>query len=98
MDARLAYSNIQINRLGVQDNLDDNTYEYVRRYFAMTSFLGAALPPQYDPRLLTLRRAISPITGTTDIQGTVDTIQMGIHQRLQTKRGPEGQAPDRSTT
>jgi len=90
IDARFAYANVNLNRLGIQDNLDDNTYEYVRRYFAMTSFAGAVLPPQYDPRFLTLRRAISPITGTTDVQGTIDTIQLAIRQRLQTKRGPEG--------
>jgi hypothetical protein len=39
---------------------------------------------------LILRRAMSPITGSTDVQGTINTVQLGIHQRLQTKRGPEG--------
>ena len=48
------------------------------------------LPAQYDPRFLILRRALSPITGTTDVQATVETLKLGIHQRLQTKRGPEG--------
>jgi hypothetical protein len=48
------------------------------------------LPQQYDPRFLMLRRVTSPITGSTDIQGSIETIQLGIHQRLQTKRGPEG--------
>ena len=37
-----------------------------------------------------LRRGISPITGTTDIQATIETLKLGIHQRLQTKRGQEG--------
>src|SRR5262249_43322887 len=41
-------------------------------------------------RFLTLRRAISPITGTTDVQASMETLQLGLHQRLQTKRGPEG--------
>ncbi len=45
---------------------------------------------QYDPRFLILRRALSPITGTTDIQAAIQTLKLGIHQRLQTKRGPEG--------
>jgi len=74
----------------IQDQIDDNTYEYVRRYFALTTFAGGLLPPQYDPRLLTLRRAESPITGTTDVQDTIETLQLGVHQRLQTHRGPDG--------
>ena len=48
------------------------------------------MPGPYDPRALILRRALSPITGTTDIQSTITTLQLGLHQRLQTKRGPEG--------
>ena len=77
-------------RLGVQDDLDDNTYEYIRRYFALTNYGGGVLPPQYDPRHLILRRVLSPITGPTDIQASIETLQLNIHQRLQTKRGPEG--------
>jgi hypothetical protein len=90
VDFRSAYSNVHLNRIGVQDDLDNNTYEYVRRYFTLTNYVGGILPAQYDPRLLTLRRVISPITGTTDIQDTIETVQFGIRQRLQTKRGPEG--------
>jgi hypothetical protein len=89
-DYRDAYSNVPLNRIGVQDDLDDNTYEEVRRYFALTNYAGGLLPPQYDPRFLILRRGISPITGTTDIQASIQMVQLGIHQRLQTKRGPEG--------
>ena len=87
---RTAYSNVKLNSIGVQDDLDDNTYEYDRRYFALTQYIGGLLPAQYDPRQLILRRAISPITGTTDIQASVETLQLGIHQRLQTHRGQEG--------
>ena len=50
-------------QIGVQDDLDDNTYEFTRRYFALTNYAGGILPPQYDPRFLILRRALSPITG-----------------------------------
>ncbi len=89
-DYRNAYSNVPLNSIGVQDQLDDNTYEYTRRYFALTNYAGAILPAQYDPRFLILRRALSPITGTTDIQASIETLKLGIHQRLQTKRGPEG--------
>ena len=89
-DFRDAYSNVNLNSLGVQDDLDDNAYEYTRRYFALTNYVGGILPAQYDPRLLILRRALSPITGTTDIQATIETLKLGIHQRLQTKRGQEG--------
>ena len=89
-DFRDAYSNVPLNSVGVQDDLDDNTYEYTRRYFALTNYVGGILPPQYDPRFLMLRRAISPITGTTDVQASIETLKLGIHQRLQTKRGQEG--------
>ena len=89
-DFRAAYANHQLNSIAVQDDLDDNTYEFVRRYFAMTSWTGGILPFPYDPRHLILRRALSPITGTTDIQASITTLQLGLHQRLQTKRGPEG--------
>jgi hypothetical protein len=90
VDYRDGFSNVNLNSLGVQDDLDDNTYEYSRRYFALTNYIGGVLPGQYDPRNLILRRAQSPISGSTDIQGTMETLKMGIHQRLQTKRGPEG--------
>ena len=90
VDARAAFSNVRLNQIAVQDDLDDNTYEFVRRYFAMTSFVGGILPQPYDPRHYLLRNMISPITGTTDVQASIDTVQIGIHQRLQTKRGPKG--------
>ena len=89
-DYRNAVSNVNLDQIGVQDDLDDNTYETVRRYFALTNYSGGILPMQYDPRHLILRRTLSPITGTTDVQGTMETLHLGIHQRLQTKRGPEG--------
>ena len=89
-DFRDAWSNVNLNSIGVQDDLDDNSYEMTRRYFAMFNYAGGLLPAQYDPRFLLLRRAASPITQTTDIQATIETLHMGIHQRLQTKRGPEG--------
>ena len=94
-DSRVAWSNVKLNNIAVQDDLDDNTYEYVRRYLALTSFTGGILPFPYDPRHLILRQTLSPITGTTDVQASIDTVQLGIHQRLQTKRGPDRQAADR---
>jgi len=89
-DSRVAWSNVRLNSIAVQDDLDDNTYEYTRRYLALTSFTGGILPSPYDPRHLILRQTLSPITGTTDVQASIDTVQLGIHQRLQTKRGPKG--------
>ncbi len=89
-DFRNAVSNVRLDSIGIQDDLDDNTYESVRRYFALTNYVGGILPAQYDPRHLILRRGLSPITGTTDVQGTMETLHLGIHQRLQTKRGAEG--------
>src|SRR5262245_21076753 len=49
-DARAAWSNVRLNNIAVQDDLDDNTYEWVRRYLAFTSFTGGILPFPYDPR------------------------------------------------
>jgi hypothetical protein len=89
-DARAASSNVKLNNIAVQDDLDDNTYEYVRRYLAITSFTGGILPFPYDPRHLILRQTLSPITATTDVQSSIDTVTLGVHQRLQTKRGPKG--------
>jgi hypothetical protein len=89
-DARTAYSNQQLNKIAVQDDLNDNTYEYVLRYEALTQFTGGLLPFPYDPRHLLLRQTLSPITDTTDIQASINTVQLGLHQRLQTKRGPIG--------
>jgi hypothetical protein len=90
VDYGTSYSNTGLGRIGLTDDLDDNTYEYVRRYFALYNYEGGILPPQFDPRYLTLRRFVSPISGSTDVQDTIQAVQMGIHQRLQTKRGPEG--------
>ncbi len=89
-DYRDSFSNVPLNSIGVQDDLDDNTYEYTRRYFALTNYIGGVLPAQYDPRNLLLRRGLSPITGTTDVQASINMLKLGVHQRLQTKRGPEG--------
>ena len=89
-DARAAFSNVRLNNIAIQDDLDDNTYEAVRRYLAITTFAGGILPMPYDPRHLLLRQMVSPITGTTDVQGSMDTVMLGLHQRLQTKRGPQG--------
>ncbi len=89
-DARAAQSNVKLNNIAVQDDLDDNTYEYVRRYLAITSFTGGILPFPYDPRHLILREMLSPITATTDVQASINTVQLGVHQRLQTKRGTIG--------
>ena len=52
VDARDAFSNVGLNRIGVQDDVDDNDYEYVRRFFALTNYAGGVLPGQYDPRFL----------------------------------------------
>ncbi len=89
-DYRNAVSNVKLNQIGVQDDLDDNTYELVRRYFALDNYVGGVLPQQYDPRHLIMRRVISPITGTTDVQGSMQTLQLNVHSRLQTLRGPKG--------
>ena len=89
-DYRNSASNVGLNQIGVTDQIDDNSYEFTRRYFAMTNYLNGVLPAQYDPRFLMLRRALSPISGPTDIQASMQTLHLGIHQRLQTKRGPEG--------
>ncbi|WP_165063701.1 hypothetical protein [Paludisphaera rhizosphaerae] len=89
-DYRTAYSTVQLNNLAIQDDLDDNTYEYVRRYFAITLWNNGLLPYNYDPRHLILRRTLSPISGPNDVQASIETLNFGVHQRLQTKRGPEG--------
>ena len=56
-DFRAAFANQSLNSIAVQDDLDDNEYEFVRRYFAITNWTGGILPGPYDPRALILRRA-----------------------------------------
>jgi len=87
-DYRDAYSTLDLNRIGVQDDIDDNTTEFVRRFFAMSQFNQGVLPAQFSPILLSLRRGDSPIAGTIDIQDRIETLRFGVNQRLQTKRGP----------
>lgn len=89
-DYRDAYSAMALQSIGVQDQLDDNTYEFVRRYFAFTNYGGGTLPAQYNPLLLAARRNLSPITGTTDVLQSMNTVKLDWNHRLQTKRGPEG--------
>lgn len=89
-DYRTVYSTLPLGRIGIQDQYDDDTYEFTRRYFALTNYVGGLLPLQYDPRYLVLRRAYSPISFTPDIQDRIETLKFGINQRLQTKRGPDG--------
>ena len=92
-DYRDAFSNVHLNEIGVQDTLDDNTYEFVRRYFALTNYAGGLF------RLSTTPGSCScagdhPDHGHDRRSGTMQTLQLGIRQRLQTKRGPEGTAKD----
>jgi len=89
-DFRTAYSTEGLERIGIQDDLDDNTYEFVRRNFALINYTNGLVPAQYSPVLLTLRRTSSPITGTVDVQDDLQTLKLAVRQRLQTKRGPEG--------
>ncbi len=90
VDFRTAYSSVNLEQIGVQDQYDDDTYELTRRYFALTNYVGGLLPMQYDPRFLMLRRALNPVVFTPDLQSDLMTVKFGLHQRLQTKRGPEG--------
>jgi hypothetical protein len=90
VDYRSAYSTLSLNRVGVQDMLDDDTYELTRRYFALTNYVGGVLPYQYDPRYLILRRTLNPVAFAPDIQDSIETFTVSLNQRLQTKRGPDG--------
>ena len=91
-DARDAYSNVPLNSIGVQDDLDDNTYEYTRRYFALTNYVGGILPAAVRPPV-----PDPPPGALADHRdhrhpGHDRDLKLGIHQRLQTKRGPGGAA------
>jgi hypothetical protein len=90
LDYRNAFSTMPLSRIGIQDNYDDDTYEFGRRYFALTNYVGGILPPQYDPRFLVLRRTLNPVVFTPDIQDEIETLTLHVNQRLQTKRGPDG--------
>ncbi len=95
VDARAAYSNQRLNSIAVQDDLDDNTYEYVRRYLALTQFTGGILPMPYDPRHLIVREMLSPITDTTDVQASMNTVQTGNSPAAADQARARRQAADR---
>ena len=90
-DSRVAWSNVKLNDIAVQDDLDDNTYEYVRRYLALTTFTGGILPFPYDPAALDpAPDALADHAARPTCRRRSIRCSMGVHQRLQTKRGPVG--------
>lgn len=86
-----ADSDQDLDALPLYDRLDDNAQEQFRRRFIGTTF-GGVLPSQFDPRTYAFRQGIQrSVTSPSDV--IVDDLQqlrLGLHQRLQTKRGLPG--------
>jgi hypothetical protein len=85
-DYTLARSGQGFNELPYLDQLDDDTSDLVRRQNLIRAF-GGVTPLKYDPRFQALRRNIIFYPEALD---NIDTLRLGVAQRLQTKRGPAG--------
>ena len=68
-DSRVAWSNVKLNSIAVQDDLDDNTYEYVRRYLALTSSWGDLAEPL---------RSATPAAAADDLADHGDDRRAGV--------------------
>lgn len=86
-----ADSDANLNELPLYDSLDDNAQEQFRRRFIGDTF-GGALPSRFDPRTYAFRQGIQRnVTSPSDvIADDLQQFRLGLHQRVQTKRGLPG--------
>jgi hypothetical protein len=89
-----AHSNVALADLPQLDRLHDDASDHALRDLKpQQPFLNPgygfflANSPLYDPQLYALRRLLDNRTDTLD---TIEVLQMGVRQRLQTKRGFPG--------
>jgi len=101
-----AQANQNLQNLPLYDPLDDNSVELWRRMFITDTFGRPSMitvppgtlpgkiliPPQFDERLYALRNGLQSwvASPSTEIAGDLTALRMGIEQKWQTKRGPEG--------
>jgi hypothetical protein len=97
-DAELYYAeaNRDITQFPLYDELDDNSIEEFRRrlfFSPVGGSLAGSFNPKFDPRFYALRTDIqSWVTSpTSEIADDLTAMRVGMHHRLQTKRGAPGE-------
>lgn len=98
VDAFASGSNLNFTQLALYDPIDDNATNRFRRRFMSLDYaatpgpFGGTLPAKFDPRFYDFRSGIQSFVAspTTEIAGTLDTVQLGMRHRWQTKRGRLG--------
>lgn len=88
-----ADANRHIDQLPLYDPLDDDNIEAFRRRFAYTTYTTGNIPKWFDERYYALRTGLGTwvASPSTEIADRLSVVNMGVHQRWQTKRGVEGQ-------
>ena len=78
--------------LAFYEPLDDDNIEQFRRRFQFLTFGGVPAPAMFDPRFYALRSGLGGhvTSPSTEVADDLMTLQLGLRQRLQTKRGPLG--------
>ena len=86
-----ADSNASFDQLPFYDSLDDNSQEQFRRRFIVSDY-GGVLPAELDPRTYALRHGFQRwVASPSDvIVDDLQQVRLGVHQRVQTKRGLPG--------
>lgn len=86
-----ADSNTRFDQLPYYDSLDDNAQEQFRRRFIVSDY-GGVLPAELDPRTYALRHGFQRwVASPSDvIADDLQQVRLGVHQRVQTKRGLPG--------
>ncbi|XZE54360.1 organic solvent tolerance protein OstA [Planctomycetaceae bacterium SH139] len=87
-----ADSSANLDELPLYNPLDDDAQEQFRRRLIFNTFGGLPLPPQYDPRTYAFRNGLQRhvTTPSNEIADDMWQARLGLHQRLQTKRGLPG--------
>ncbi|MGI9471677.1 MAG: organic solvent tolerance protein OstA, partial [Rubripirellula sp.] len=86
-----ADSDTNLDAIPLYDPLDDNAQEQFRSRFITEEF-GGFLPAQYDPRTYAFRQGFQRLVASPSdvIADDLQQVNLGLHQRWQTKRGLPG--------
>jgi hypothetical protein len=85
-------SSDNVNQYALIDEIDDDNVQHFRRRLAFQDFGGPApVPERFDERYYGVRRGLMDnVTGPTEIVDDLSVARLGLRNRWQTKRGPEG--------
>jgi hypothetical protein len=104
-EASFAEANRNLTQFPLYDELDDDSIEEFRRRLFYQPFGGGLVPnfyqlgppsfidPKFDPRFVALRSGIQDDVSspTSEIFDDLAAVRLGMHNRLQTKRGAPGE-------